>query len=381
VTQARSIEPIQLEEEPTMPELPSWRVPIKEGCFMVGHRNPRALLQCNTFLRTFAPGTRSAQNWCVDPGSQVDYPKIRKHLLEHLGTLEAIQLFSINHQDPDVVGNLTYLSRANRRLTGLVAEDTWRLVRHLRIRPHKLLFTNKLGHHSIHLPSGQRIQVLPTPFCHFRGAVAYYDPESRILFSGDLFGGLNKPGRVQLFGEEEDWSGIAQFHQIYMPTRSAVAHAIRQVRALRPRVDIIAPQHGFLLKGDFMHTVLERLEDLSVGMDLLSRELDKDYLKEYRLVLRDVLACAAGRLGRVRVLGVFDQLPKEHFLRRCLSIQPGEVELMRNGIKALPLVIHELTDGRETVLALDLKSAALEGCIRQKIPLPDLGVGMEGDRA
>jgi hypothetical protein len=185
---------------------------------------------------------------------------------------------------------------------------------------------------------------------------------------------------VQLFGEEEDWSGIAQFHQIYMPTRSAVAHAIRQVRALRPRVEIIAPQHGFLLKGDFMHRVLERLEELSVGMDLLSRELDGAYLKEYRGVLREVIDCAAGHLGRVRVLEVFDQLPKDHMLRRYLSIQTADVELVRNGIKSLPLVIHELTDGHETDLATELKSAVLESCIRHKIPLPDLGVGMEGGR-
>jgi glyoxylase-like metal-dependent hydrolase (beta-lactamase superfamily II) len=362
-----------------MSELPSWRIPIKEGCFMVGHRNPNALLQCNTFLRSFRQ-SRTPLNWCVDPGSQIDYPHIRKHVIEHIGSVKAIQLFSINHQDPDVVGNLTYLSRENRQLTGLVAEDTWRLVRHLRVRPHHLHFTNKLGHHSIHLPSGQRIQVLPTPFCHFRGAVAYYDPESRILFSGDLFGGLNKPGRVQLFAEKEDWTGIAQFHQIYMPTRSAVSHAIRQVRALRPKVEVIAPQHGFLLKGDFMHTVLEWLEKLPVGMDLLSHELDEHYLKEYRRVLSELLACAAGKLGGTQVLKALNQIPKDHYLRHCLSIEPAEVGLVRHGIRAIPLVIHELTNGQQNKLSVALKSVVLERCIELKVPLPDLGVGVEGGR-
>lgn len=343
---------------------------------MVGHRNPMSLLQCNTYLRSFQQGKTSV-NWCVDPGSQIDYPHIRKHLLEHLGSLKAIHLFSINHQDPDVVGNLIFLSRDNRHLTGFVSEDTWRLVRHLRIRPKEMHFTNKIGHHSIHLPSGQRIQVLPTPFCHFRGAVAYYDPDSRILFSGDLFGGLNKPGRVQLYGEEADWSGIAQFHQIYMPTRSAVAHAIRQVRALRPKVDVIAPQHGFLLKGDFMHSVLDRLEKLPVGMDLLTRELDKQFLKEYQAVLVEILYCAAGYSSRARVLQVLNELPKDHYLRRCLHIDPTQVHLTKNGIRALPLVIHELTGGKANGLAMELKSAALESCIVHKVPLPDLGVGME----
>lgn len=362
-----------------MAELPSWRTPIKEGCFMVGHRNPMTLLQCNTFLRSFGQGKRSF-NWCVDPGSQIDFPHIRKHLLEHLGSLKAIHLFSINHQDPDVVGNLTFLTRDNHKMIGLVSEDTWRLVRHLRIRPQELHFTNKIGHHSVHLPGGQRIQVLPTPFCHFRGAVAYYDPECRVLFSGDLFGGLNKPGRVHLYGEEADWSGIAQFHQIYMPTRTAVAHAIRQVRALRPKVEVIAPQHGFLLEGDFMHSVLDRLEKLPVGMDLLTRELDKQFLKEYRAVLADILHCAAGHLGKGRVLQVLNELPKDHYLRGCLSIQRAEIELTSDGLQAMPLVIHELTGGKANGLAMELKSAALESCIVHKVPLPDLGVGTEGGR-
>lgn len=362
-----------------MAELPSWRTEIKEGCFMVGFRNLMTLLQCNTYLRSFHKA-RSSVHWCVDPGSQIDYPHIRKHLIEHLGSLKSISLFSINHQDPDVVGNLTYLTRENPRLTGLVAEDTWRLVRHLRIKPHQLHFTNKLGHHSIHLPSGQRIQVLPTPFCHFRGAVAYYDPESRILFSGDLFGGLNKPGRIQLFGEEADWSGIAQFHQIYMPTRSAVAHAIRQVRGLRPKVEVIAPQHGFLLKGEFMHTVLDRLEKLPVGMDLLSRELDEHYLKHYQSVFGEVIACAVKGLGRDKVVQTFQKLPKDHFLRRCLTIQATDVQLTKHGIKALPLVVHELANGQSPGVSMALKSAALEACIEHKIPLPDLGIGVEGGK-
>lgn len=222
---------------------PHWKEPIREDCFMVGERHPEALLQCNTYLRTFR-GDGQTYHWCIDPGSQVDYAAIRKHLIALIGEIKAIRLFSINHQDPDVVGNLTFLTRENPDMAGLTTEDTWRLVRHLRLHPKKMYFANKVGHDHVKLPGKHRIEIVPTPFCHFRGAVAFYDPESRILFTGDLFAGLNQPGRVQLYAEEDDWPGIAQFHQIYMPSRSAVAFAIRQIRALKPAVRIIAPQHG-----------------------------------------------------------------------------------------------------------------------------------------
>ena len=45
--------------------------------------------------------------------------------------------------------------------------------------------------------------------------MAWYDPESRTLFSGDLFGGLNQLGRVHLFAEEADWGG-----DLAVPSRS-----------------------------------------------------------------------------------------------------------------------------------------------------------------
>ena len=39
-----------------MSDLPYWRVPIREGCYLVGHRDPDSLLHCNTYLRSPEPG-------------------------------------------------------------------------------------------------------------------------------------------------------------------------------------------------------------------------------------------------------------------------------------------------------------------------------------
>ena len=66
-------------------------------------------------------------HWCIDPGSRIDFAHVQRHLLEHIGHMSALRLFSINHQDPDVVGNLAKFVRANPRINGLTSEDTWRL--------------------------------------------------------------------------------------------------------------------------------------------------------------------------------------------------------------------------------------------------------------
>lgn len=354
-----------------------WNTPFAEGCFMIGRRNSESLLQCNTFLRTF-DGSRAAPiHWCIDPGSQIDYPEVKKNLLGHIGDLMALQMFSINHQDPDVVGNLTYLTEENPHLAGLVTEDVWRLVRHMNLRPRQLYFANKARRNHVALPNGKQIVVVATPFCHFRGAMAFYDPETQVLFSGDLFAGLNQLGRVQMFGEEVDWPGIAQFHQIYMPCKTALEYAIRQIRALQPAVRIIAPQHGFLLKGDFMHVVMDRLEKLDVGLDLLASELDERYLQAYAAVLQEVLHEAGRHLGKQEVHARLLWLPPEHELKECLHIAKDDVRLICHGIRALPMLVDELGKEQFAGFRSLLKSRVLQGCTERGIPLPQMGIGIE----
>jgi serine/threonine-protein kinase len=350
---------------------------VVEDCHMIGWRNPDSVLQCNTYLRTFRGGGAPALHWCVDPGSRLDYSVVRDNLLRHVGEFAALGFVSLNHQDPDITGNLIPFMQENPNLAGLVTEDTWRLVRHLNAAPKQLWFANKLKDNLLALPGGHRLQMVPTPFCHFRGAMAFYDPETQVLFSGDLFAGLNVPGRVQLFAEVDDWPGIAQFHQIYMPSREIVAYALRQVRGLDPPVKVIAPQHGFVLAGDFLGEVMARLENLPMGIDLLPGELDERYLPAYAEVFQEVVDLAAQRLGKSEVLSLLGRLPPGEELAGCMRVTADEAQLLRDGIRALPLLVDVLTRQHLPSLRETLKERVLRGCMERKAPLPQMGVGVE----
>jgi serine/threonine-protein kinase len=343
---------------------------------MIGRRNPDSVLQCNTYLRTFHGGGTDF-HWCVDPGSMMDYSVIRTNLLQRLGDFAALNLVSMNHQDPDVTGNLLNFTRENPNLTGLIDEDAWRLVRHLNAIPKELWFADRAENRSIRLPGGQRLQMAPTPFCHFRGAVAFYDPESRILFSGDLFGGLNSPGRTHLFAQEDDWAGVAQFHQIYMPTREVVARAVRLIRTLDPPVKIIAPQHGFVLTGDILHEFMDRLERLPMGIDILPDVLDERHHQKYAEVFQEVIGEISRLVGASEVCSLLRHLPREHELAGHIRISGDEVHLDRNGIRALPLLVDVVALGRPPVFREMLKDRVLRGCLERGIPLPQMGVGVE----
>lgn len=160
-----------------------------------------------------------------------------------------------------------------------------------------------------------------------------------------------------------------------MPTRRCVAYAIRQIRALDPPVEMIAPQHGFLLAGDFMRDVMERLERLPVGVDRLATELDGDFLDAYREVLDELLAVAQHHLGQDEV---YRRVESDTACREtpCLHVDEGEIAILSRGIEALPLLIDALA-GDQIALCNVLRHTVLAACHARSAPLPDLTPGME----
>ena len=208
--------------------------------------------------------------------------------------------------------------------------------------------------------------------------MAFYDPEIRTLFSGDLFGGLNQLGRVHLFAEEHDWAGVAQFHQIYMPTREVLRYAVRQIRALRPAVEIIAPQHGHIIAGDLVPLFLERMSELLVGSDLLAMELDETYLDGYRTVLARLIARAEQMMERREIIKLLESRVVNDDLARLVTCAGNEIQLHREGYSAVVKVLNRLVLGESPEFANMLRSEVLGVCLEQKLPIPAIGAGIEG---
>ena len=357
---------------------PTGPLEVRPGCSMVGYRNPNSLLQCNTYVRTFEGGA-SPVHVCVDPGSQFDYATIEANIVQLIGDVGELHAFSLNHQDPDVIGNARYLCEANPNISVMVTEDVWRLAQHLLFKPSRVHFANAAQSQVAVLGDQHRWQLVPTPFCHFRGAMAFYDSELRILYSGDLFGGLNQLGCVQLLAEEQDWAGIAQFHQIYMPTREALRYAIRQIQALSPPVEVIAPQHGYVIAGDLVPLFMERMYDLPVGHDLLAVELDESQLDGYRDVVLQLVNLASTILSPEEVQQRLQSRDADDGLERLVRFKGDQVYLEREGYDAVVKVLARLTRGESLEFANALRSEVLGICSELGIPIPPIGAGIEGN--
>jgi serine/threonine-protein kinase len=356
--------------------VPSGALEVREGCWMVGLRNPFSLLQCNTYLRSFQTG-RSPVHVCIDPGSRFDFPAVQKNICSLVQDVGAVAAFTLNHQDPDVVGNAPAFCEANPNVSAIMTEEVWRLAQHLDFKPRRLHFANATRSRLMTIADSHRWELVPTPFCHFRGAVAFYDPDLRTLFSGDLFGGLNRPGRVPLWAEESDWAGIAQFHQIYMPTREALRHAVRRIRALKPAVEVIAPQHGFVLKGDLVGLFLERMEGLLVGLDLMAADEENAFIEGYRDVLARLLLRAEETMGRAEVCSRLRDREPADDLERLLKVRGDDVRLESDGCTALVKVFARLARGEKLPLVNMLRDEVLSACTERGVPVPPVGVGLE----
>ena len=181
---------------------------------------------------------------------------------------------------------------------------------------------------------------------------------------------------MQLNAEEGDWQGIAQFHQIYMPTREVLRYAVRQIRALDPPVKVIAPQHGYIITGSLVELFLDRMHDLLVGSDLLAMELDERYLEGYREVLHRVLSYAAREFGRDEVL-VRLTARVDDGLDELIRVQGKNVHLDREGYTVIVKAVARLAWREPLEFANALRSEVMADCTDRGLPIPPIGAGLE----
>ncbi len=262
-------------------------IEISDSTYFIGRREG-VLLERNTYLRIFKVG-KTQINLLIDPGPPEDLEIVVENINKLIGDVRKINLIFINHQDPDVAHNISFFSRMNPKSLLLASEDTWRLARFYGWEEKRFKPVERFKKMRVSLSTGHILQFVPTPYCHFRGAVALYDVESRILFSGDLFGGLSYGQQEDIFADTSDFDGIKAFHQIYMPHKAALEYAINNIKQLNPPPFMIAPQHGRILSGPMVEHYIDKIAKLEVGLDLFLQTFKKDsYASAMTEMLREL---------------------------------------------------------------------------------------------
>jgi flavorubredoxin len=198
----------------------------------------------------------------LDPGGAEMFAALMAAVLKHAQVEKITDLFA-SHQDPDVISSLGLWDQA---LTGakLYAPTIWEgFIRHFGCESIEYIPIPDKGT-SIRLDDVE-LQLIPAHYLHSSGNFHVYDPQAKILMSGDIGAALEMPGAA-LFVDNFDahTEKMRYFHQRWMPSNRAKKAWIDRVRQLD--IDILAPQHGRMFKGDDVKRFLDWFEDLPVGI-------------------------------------------------------------------------------------------------------------------
>jgi serine/threonine-protein kinase len=314
-------------------------VEFAKNCWWVGKRPPGEIFYANPYLRV-SEGNGQKFHLLIDPGSSRDVGVVQAKCSRVLrNELQDIGAIFVNHQDPDVGSSIGVL--LGKTIPGahvMCSEDTWRLIQYYNVPRERFIALEKFPN-GFDLPTGETLVPVPSPFCHFVGAIMLYDPVSRVLFSGDLFGGLTARDAQGLWADESDWVGMRAFHQIYMPTNRALKLAINTIRNIKGGVDIIAPQHGRLIRGPYVKMFMERLENLPVGLDILSdRQATPEELRAWNTVLKRVMNTAKDLCDKDLVATV----AADATLREIVTLHGEQLEVKSLGKFAVERVLRIL---------------------------------------
>lgn len=200
-----------------------------------------------------------------DPGGIEIFARVLSELTRWLRPDQVTGLFA-SHQDPDIISSLpmwldlcpnakTYVSWL---WTGFIAHFAMGRSADIVSIPDE----------GMTVPVGSRIRLtaVPAHYCHSSGNFSLFDPEARVLFSGDIGAALLPSAEASLF--VEDFAAHTRFmrgfHQRWMPSTRALRDWSQRVRALDPLM--ICPQHGAIFRGDDVPRFLDWLDELEVGV-------------------------------------------------------------------------------------------------------------------
>ncbi len=197
----------------------------------------------------------------LDPGGIELFAPMLAAVLHHVPIEHITDLFA-SHQDPDIISSLGLWDKAIPNGT-LHAPWLWEgFIRHFGMNN---ITYDAVPDEGATLQIGSAsLKLIPAHYLHASGNFHVYDEEAKLLMSGDVGAALesdNAPLFVKDF--DEHIPKMKGFHQRWMPSNRAKNDWIERVRKLD--IEIMAPQHGRIFKGDNVPRFLDWFEELDVG--------------------------------------------------------------------------------------------------------------------
>jgi len=239
-------------------------IEIAKGIWWVGMYLPNDPFQCHPYF--IENGENSI---LIDPGSMLEFNAVVRKI-NTISSMKHIRYIILHHQDPDLAASVPEMEK-------LIGRRDLRIITHSRMVPlvkHYLIRSDyyEIDKHDHTLTCGElHLQFIATPYCHSPGAFVTYEPRTKTLFSGDIFGGIEESW--EFYAEDDYFEKARQFHAEYMPSRDIFNYALNKIEALD--MERIAPQHGSIICKPQIPKLIEQMKALECGL-----YIEKEYRHE-----------------------------------------------------------------------------------------------------
>ena len=206
----------------------------------------------------------------LDPGGFGVMPRVLSEMLRYVGQ-DNISAIMLSHQDPDIVGGIvTWLELTQ---CPIYISKIW-----LRFLPHYGLkdMTRFIGVPDngmrFNLSPESELQLIPAHFLHSEGQMNVYDPIAKILFTGDIGAAMLPEDQDEPFIDdfESHIAFIEGFHRRYMGSNKAIRSWLSRIADLE--IEMLAPQHGPVYRGEAVKKFLDWFQNLQCGIDLMQND-------------------------------------------------------------------------------------------------------------
>lgn len=232
-------------------------------------------IQSNQFLIIHTDEQGQTEAAVIDPGGDLTYTALTLAVLKYTD-IRNVKYVLGSHQDPDIIASMPrWLLHTEAKI---VVSRLWeRFVPHLNSSFTTGRLREDLSERLIGLPdhggvikiAGQDLYVLPAHFLHSVGNFQFYDPVSKILFSGDMGASIVGDAYTPVENFEAHIPNMRGFHRRYMVSQKATQLWADGVRQLD--VEKMVPQHGSAFVGQAMiHKFLDWISGLECGVDLIN---------------------------------------------------------------------------------------------------------------
>jgi len=211
------------------------------------------------------------QGALIDPGGNMAFNELFLGMSRHF-TPSRLTWLLASHADPDIIASLDrWLTSTQARL---VISRVWeRFVPHFAKSGKTLQRVVGVPDAGGVLPLGDStLHLLPAHFLHSEGNFHFYDPVSRILFTGDL--GVSLVSGIEARQPVRELAPhirrMEGFHRRYMVSNKILRLWARMARQLD--IAMLVPQHGAPIEGaQAIADFFDWVESLQCGIDLFDQ--------------------------------------------------------------------------------------------------------------